>query len=139
MYLSCIGLFFFNQNTAYEMRISDWSSDVCSSDLLALFAPRQASGRDSRTDTGPYRRAVRDRRILEILYEDFAGLRSERRVRPLGLLFYGSKWLLAAWCELRRDFRTFRLDRVAAALVTDERFRPEPGRTLADFLDRWSE
>src|SRR3546814_4257100 len=30
--------FFFNQKTAYEMRISDWSSDVCSSDLVALDA-----------------------------------------------------------------------------------------------------
>src|SRR3546814_2665255 len=29
--------FFFKQKTAYEMRISDWSSDVCSSDLLVLF------------------------------------------------------------------------------------------------------
>src|SRR3546814_17425529 len=29
--------FFFKQKTAYEVRISDWSSDVCSSDLLALF------------------------------------------------------------------------------------------------------
>src|SRR3546814_4666484 len=29
-----LGLFFFKQKTAYEMRISDWSSDVCSSDLL---------------------------------------------------------------------------------------------------------
>src|SRR3546814_398228 len=29
----CIGIFFFKQKTAYEMRISDWSSDVCSSDL----------------------------------------------------------------------------------------------------------
>src|SRR3546814_15480265 len=28
-----LGCFFFNQKTAYEMRISDWSSDVCSSDL----------------------------------------------------------------------------------------------------------
>src|SRR3546814_17624141 len=33
MYL-CYFLFFFKQKTAYEMRISDWSSDVCSSDLL---------------------------------------------------------------------------------------------------------
>src|SRR3546814_1306932 len=32
--------FFFKQKTAYEMRISDWSSDVCSSDLLALHASR---------------------------------------------------------------------------------------------------
>src|SRR3546814_19507025 len=31
--LSCIVFFFFKQKTAYEMRISDWSSDVCSSDL----------------------------------------------------------------------------------------------------------
>src|SRR3546814_2191431 len=34
--LLCFFFFFFKQKTAYEMRISDWSSDVCSSDLLAL-------------------------------------------------------------------------------------------------------
>src|SRR3546814_10544969 len=32
--------FFFKQKTAYEMRISDWSSDVCSSDLLPAPGPR---------------------------------------------------------------------------------------------------
>src|SRR3546814_10879138 len=42
MYVSCIVFyiyfFFFKQKTAYEMRISDWSSDVCSSDLVGLLA-----------------------------------------------------------------------------------------------------
>src|SRR3546814_1044624 len=38
-----MSLFFFKQKTAYEMRISDWSSDVCSSDLLPLAAPAAAS------------------------------------------------------------------------------------------------
>src|SRR3546814_15847280 len=33
--------FFFKQKTAYEMRISDWSSDVCSSDLLALLITQE--------------------------------------------------------------------------------------------------
>src|SRR3546814_8625615 len=33
--MACMYLFFFKQTTAYEMRISDWSSDVCSSDLFA--------------------------------------------------------------------------------------------------------
>src|SRR3546814_1237702 len=33
-----IGFFFFKQKTAYEMRMSDWSSDVCSSDLISIFA-----------------------------------------------------------------------------------------------------
>src|SRR3546814_12917163 len=37
--------FFFKQKTAYEMRISDWSSDVCSSDLAVdLFVPARRSG-----------------------------------------------------------------------------------------------
>src|SRR3546814_7321658 len=35
---ACLQFCFFKQKTAYEMRISDWSSDVCSSDLLALVA-----------------------------------------------------------------------------------------------------
>src|SRR3546814_9839673 len=33
--MNCVCFFFFKQKTAYEMRISDWSSDVCSSDLLS--------------------------------------------------------------------------------------------------------
>src|SRR3546814_14371411 len=41
--MSCCG-FFFKQKTAYEMRISDWSSDVCSSDLGST-PPRARSGR----------------------------------------------------------------------------------------------
>src|SRR3546814_13873608 len=34
-----MSFFFFKQKTAYEMRISDWSSDVCSSDLFAMRPP----------------------------------------------------------------------------------------------------
>src|SRR3546814_1810941 len=46
------GFFFFNQKTAYEMRISDWSSDVCSSDLSGRTESARSAGRFE-----PYRRA----------------------------------------------------------------------------------
>src|SRR3546814_1333634 len=36
LYILCLIFFFFKQKTAYEMRISDWSSDVCSSDLIGV-------------------------------------------------------------------------------------------------------
>src|SRR3546814_3304699 len=36
VFVFCVFFFFFKQKTAYEMRISDWSSDVCSSDLVSL-------------------------------------------------------------------------------------------------------
>src|SRR3546814_14417589 len=44
LFLLFLLFFFFKQKTAYEMRISDWSSDVCSSDQLAKDAKRYQSG-----------------------------------------------------------------------------------------------
>ena len=65
-------------------------------------------------------------------YRDGAGARSRRVVRPLGLWFWGKVWTLVAWCELRGDFRMFRVDRIAD-LAEGDAFEPEAGRTLADF------
>src|SRR3546814_11376843 len=42
--MSCLTLFFFKQKTAYELRISDWSSDVCSSDLYGPFTNEELLG-----------------------------------------------------------------------------------------------
>jgi predicted DNA-binding transcriptional regulator YafY len=74
-------------------------------------------------------------------YTDVLRQKSERTVRPLSLAFFGPVWILAAWCELRGDFRTFRLDRMESFGITSERFRLERGKTLHDFLKRpqtWS-
>src|SRR3546814_1157528 len=46
MFLSVIFCFFFKHKTAYEMRISDWSSDVCSSDLRSVQAIDTAAAAD---------------------------------------------------------------------------------------------
>src|SRR3546814_1227185 len=55
-------VFFFKQKTAYEMRISDWSSDVCSSDLhgvVSISSPAFCIA--LRRRDGPGRRRMRDR------------------------------------------------------------------------------
>ena len=65
-------------------------------------------------------------------YHDVIGSPTQRIVRPLGCFYWGKVWTLAAWCEQRNDFRSFRIDRVVSVQVLDERFRDEPGRTLAD-------
>src|SRR3546814_2251609 len=48
----CLCFFFFKQKTAYEMRISDWSSDVCSSDLELIPSGRWPAGRYLLDDVG---------------------------------------------------------------------------------------
>ena len=84
----------------------------------------------------PIRRAIRERRKLDIHYDSLADASTARRIRPLGLAFFGPFWMLASWCELRRDFRTFRIERITTLKVTSETFRDEPGRTMEDFLAR---
>ena len=80
--------------------------------------------------------ASRERRTVEIGYVRADGAASTRRVRPLGLWFWGSAWTLLAWCELREDFRLFRLDRIRSLELTGERFEPSAERSLPAFLAR---
>ena len=80
------------------------------------------------------RGAIRDRQQVHFVYADVEKKLSERRVRPLSLYFWGEHWTLAAWCEARENFRSFRIDRVIRLQVTDERFNDESGKRLADFV-----
>lgn len=78
------------------------------------------------------RREIDARRVVELNYRDAAGQATLRRVWPLGIFFWGDAWSLGAWCELRGDFRKFRLDRVTRLAVLDEPYPDESGRRLPD-------
>ena len=99
----------------------------------ALFALSFRVSETARTVLGPVRRGVNGRRKLALRYRDADDRASERVVRPLGLYFWGATWTLGAWCELRADFRNFRLDRVDAVELLDDRFELEPPVTLEDY------
>jgi len=71
---------------------------------------------------------------LRLVYGDSEGTKTERIIRPLGLLFWGKVWTLVAWCELRDDFRMFRVDRITKNAELD-RFRPERAKSLAAFYE----
>lgn len=68
------------------------------------------------------RGAINKRQVLEIGYIKEDGQTSERSVRPLGLFFWGKVWTLAAWCELRNDYRSFRIDRIQKVTEAGRRF-----------------
>lgn len=78
-------------------------------------------------------RAAENRDVLTIDYRDANDAPTQRDIRPLGLWFWGKVWTVIGWCELRADFRAFRIDRIMLAELSGRRFRPEPGKTLRDF------
>jgi predicted DNA-binding transcriptional regulator YafY len=80
------------------------------------------------------RRAIADKRVLTIGYSSLSDTTSTRTIRPLNVAFWGQVWTLTAWCELRSDFRHFRVDRIVECAETGAVFVDEPGKTLADFV-----
>ena len=99
-----------------------------------LFAPsflaNEAVG--SRIDT--LREAITNRKKLQVTYTSEESQSSSRVLRPLALYFWGANWTLAAWCELRNDFRNFRLDRIETISSLAASFEHEDGKSLDDFL-----
>ncbi|MDQ2962789.1 MAG: YafY family transcriptional regulator [Pseudomonadota bacterium] len=85
------------------------------------------------------RHAIIGQRFTDLDYKDAEARVSQRRVRPLGLYFWGDVWTLAAWCELRQDFRSFRLDRIVAVNPADARYPDESGRRLEDYIRKMQE
>jgi len=80
------------------------------------------------------RRAIAARQIIDIKYKDVKEKGSQRRLWPLGLFFWGSSWTLVAWCELRDDYRVFRLDRIQRLEPTETQFICSRNRSLDHFM-----
>ncbi|WP_068113135.1 helix-turn-helix transcriptional regulator [Tropicimonas marinistellae] len=91
---------------------------------------------DVRATIDRLEQAVEAREVLALDYVDGAGESSLREVRPLGLWFWGKVWTLVAWCELRDDFRMFRLDRIRGLSPAGRHFAPERRRSLQEFYRR---
>src|SRR3546814_3645766 len=72
MFVYILLFFFFKQKTAYEMRISDWSSDVCSSDLAGPHAPHHRSKPVAHRDRPIGDKAAAD---IEVILRSTAHLR----------------------------------------------------------------
>ena len=101
-------------------------------EALAVYAPQGGLPESAQRTLQTLREAVQERRKVFINYRDLSEKASERTLRPLGCFYWGKVWTLAAWCEQRSDFRSFRVDRVTYVRSLEDRFRDEPGRTLAD-------
>ena len=100
-------------------------------------APFFVSQGDAETPTGidlaNLRRAIRETRKVKITYADVQGRQSDRTVWPVAMAYYVDVTVLGAWCELRRDFRHFRVERIIASTISDDQFPTEDGK----LMERW--
>lgn len=99
---------------------------------LIPFPSRDA---DAKLDLAPIRSAIRAEQMVLLDYADVKGQHTRRTVWPIALAFFERSRVLAAWCELRQDFRHFRIDRIVALRQTGTRY-PQRRRAL---MKQWRE
>lgn len=88
---------------------------------------------DHEIDLSMIRRALKEQRKLRLGYADHQGRPSDRVIWPISIGFVEGDRFLAGWCELRGDFRLFRLDRISSVERLEERY---PGRRR-ELVKRW--
>jgi len=105
------------------------------SQAMAIFGEsRLPSGLDQRMLL-PIQQAIVSRRVLRMTYRAKArDADTVREVEPLGVTYHNAAWYLVAWCRLRRDFRYFKIERLRALEVLEQKFAPRPDFSLRDHL-----
>jgi predicted DNA-binding transcriptional regulator YafY len=81
------------------------------------------------------RQAIRSQSKVEIDYRDAEGSETRRVIWPFALGFFDRVRVVVAWCELRQSFRSFRTDRIASWIMTENRYP----RRRQDLLKEWRE
>ena len=110
------------------------SSARTAAEGLSLYAPTLKLDAVTQQNLQTLREASQHRQKVKLIYHDLSDKTSQRVVRPLGCFFWGKVWTLAAWCETRQDFRSFRLDRMTQITLLKTTFALEADKGLADFL-----
>ena len=103
-------------------------------DSILLYAPGDQMQQHLRELLDVLHQSCLTRRVITFGYAREDGERSSRSVRPLALVFWSGVWTLTSWCELRKDFRTFRLDRMEQVIVLEREFVSKRGQRLEDYL-----
>lgn len=86
-------------------------------------------------DLSAIRLAIREQRKLRIAYRNADGSATDRTIWPFAVGFFDKVRVVAGWCELRTDYRTFRLDRISAMEPLAESYP----RRRAALLKEWRE
>ncbi|MDE0004273.1 MAG: YafY family protein [Rhodospirillaceae bacterium] len=90
-------------------------------------------GTPAAANMGMLRSAVRENLRLALVYRDGQGQLTERTCLPVAVIYYTEVTVLAAWCELREDFRHFRVDRMVTCHETGDSFAESAPRLRKDW------
>lgn len=80
-------------------------------------------------------KCITNSKLCKILYDSLENLHTERTVEPFAVYSAQDNWIMIAHCRLRKEFRSFRLDRITKLTMLNETFEPH-NMTLREYYDK---
>lgn len=77
---------------------------------------------------------ILEKHIIRISYKNKENIESEREVEPIGLIFYAYDWHLIAWCHTRKEYRDFKVARIAKITDTGKPFKIERHMEVGEYM-----
>jgi predicted DNA-binding transcriptional regulator YafY len=130
----CVTLSCSKRQKACSPSLLSWSRSRCNRVSAPIYVSDGDAPPVSGVDPAVLRDAIHEARKMAIAYIDEETHHTQRTIRPIAMAYYVDVTVLGAWCELRNDFRNFRVDRISNAQLLDERFTAESAKLLAAWL-----
>lgn len=80
-------------------------------------------------------KSIAAKRILDIHYKKADGTNSERKLEPIGCYHHLNNWYLVAFCQLKKDYRTFKMNRILDLRVLEQHFDTQH-INFQDYIDQ---
>lgn len=81
--------------------------------------------------------SLSNKKLIEIHYTTFEEEKTRSRIiEPVGVYYTFEQWYLIAWCRLRKDYRTFRIDRIQKLKIKEETYQTDAHPTLKEYLKK---
>ncbi|OUR95392.1 hypothetical protein A9Q84_16285 [Halobacteriovorax marinus] len=103
-------------------------------DKLPYYVPNFSNYREETKWHTLLREACLMHQKVLVTYKDQNDVQTNRTLWPLGLMFWGQSWTLLSWCELREDYRNFRLDRFNSLEKLEEQFPQSEDISVSHYL-----
>jgi len=105
--------------------------------LIIDFFP-WGSTKSLRESVSVIKNAIEHRNLIQFNYIDFSANKTFRIVEPYSLILKGQSWYLYAWCQMRQDYRLFKLSRMRELTVLEQKFEArETNNSLPNFDTEW--
>jgi predicted DNA-binding transcriptional regulator YafY len=104
-------------------------------ELQAIVVPKVRMSEATSDNLEAIRSAIDGNIKLDVCYQSLKGEETQRVIWPFILYFWGNKWTVGAWCELRENFRAFRVDLMKRACLSEASFVPDAQRSLQGYVD----